>query len=69
MNSRFESTACRPILSIVRTSILARSRSVKNSDSPSVLRLTSARGVVRASSIILLATWATEIQIFSPLTR
>ena len=69
MNSMFESTAWRPILWIRRTSILLRSRSVKNSDRPSVLRFTSSSGVVRASSIILFATWATEIQIFSPLTR
>lgn len=35
---------------------------------PFSLALHVAQGVVRASSIILLATWATEIQIFSPLT-
>jgi hypothetical protein len=41
----------------------------EESDSPSVFRFTWSSGVVRASSIILFATWATEIQIFSPLTR
>ena len=41
---------------------------VKNSDSPSVFRLTSSSGVVRAISSILFATCAMEIQIFSPLT-
>ena len=35
---------------------------------PSVLRRTSARGVVRARSSILFDTWAVEIQIFSPET-
>ena len=52
MNNSLEVTALRPILAIGWMSTLLRSRSVRKSVRPSVLRVTSSNLVVRVSSRI-----------------